>query len=156
MNAAFYLSNNLHLYFSGKTCTANVDRQNMPLSRILQGNWNQKRVNLTAACIILLWKAGKFERLTMKADEREQSPGLNVRQGPASNCGGGLVTMKCFLTDLGWAASAHSRRHCPEPPWASGQQQWPAPFRDNTLELLLQQARERSLDSGTYCHKAKD
>lgn len=38
VNAVFYLSNNLHLYFSGKTCTANVDRQNMPLSRILQGN----------------------------------------------------------------------------------------------------------------------
>lgn len=83
-----------------KTCTANVDRQNMPLSRILQGNWNQKRVSPTAACIILLWKAGKFERLLMKADERT---GLNVRQETASNSGGVLVSMKCFLMDLGWA-----------------------------------------------------
>lgn len=83
----------------------------------------------------------------MKADEREQSPGFNVRQGPAPNSGGGLVTMKCFLTDLGSVLSL------PSPPACSSE---PAPFRDNTLQLLLQQQRERSHDSGTYCHKIKD
>lgn len=138
MNAAFYLLNNLHLYFSGKTCAANVDRQNMPLSRILQGNWNQKRVNPTAACIILLWKAGKFQRLMMKADEREQNPGLNVRQGPAPNSGGDHHEMFPYRfpyispwnVPLGWAALHTAEGSALSLPW-------PAPFRDNTPELLL-------------------
>lgn len=112
---SFNLLNNLHLYLSGKTCTADVDRQNRPLSRILQGNWNQKHVNQTAACIILLWNAEKFERpdyevwwertvhaLALVSD-RDCHQTLEVR----------LVTTKCFFTDLGWEGAAHNSVHFP-------------------------------------------
>lgn len=85
------------------------------LSRILQGNWNQKHVNQTAACILQLWKAGKFERLDYEVwwewavhalalvSERDHHQTLEVR----------LVTTKCFVTYLGWEVAAHNSMHFP-------------------------------------------
>lgn len=60
----------------------------------------------------------RTEPLMVLMSDREQHQTLEVGWSPWS-----------VSLELGWAASAHSRRHCPEPPLPSSQQQWLCTFQ---------------------------
>ena len=82
----------------------------MPLSRILQGNSNEKHVTQTAACVILPWKAEKFESINSEAwqERTVHALALALDEDHHQTLEVRLVTTTCFFTDLGWEVAARN------------------------------------------------